>query len=71
MSLAMLHRAAELRTECSQEAAAHGDIVVATLTEELNVLKEELDSKIALGKRYSVFLVSALLNLTLAYFLFN
>lgn len=47
----MFSRAAELRAECSQEAAAHSDIVVATLTEELSMLREELDTKTALGKR--------------------
>ncbi|XP_031153874.1 coiled-coil domain-containing protein 18 isoform X2 [Sander lucioperca] len=44
-------KAAELRAECSQEAAAHRDILVATLTEELSMLREELDNKTALGKR--------------------
>ncbi|XP_044076253.1 coiled-coil domain-containing protein 18 isoform X2 [Siniperca chuatsi] len=44
-------KAAELRAECSQEAAAHSDILVATLTEELSTLREELDNKTALGKR--------------------
>uniref|UniRef100_A0A3Q4M603 Coiled-coil domain containing 18 n=1 Tax=Neolamprologus brichardi TaxID=32507 RepID=A0A3Q4M603_NEOBR len=43
--------AAELRAECCQEAAAHSDIVVATLTEELSTLREELENKTALGKR--------------------
>lgn len=47
----MFSRAADLSAECSQEAAAHRDIVVATLTEELSVLREELDNKMALGKR--------------------
>ncbi|GLD51194.1 coiled-coil domain-containing protein 18 isoform X1, partial [Lates japonicus] len=42
---------AELRAECNQEAAAHNDIVVVTLTEELSALREELDNKTALGKR--------------------
>uniref|UniRef100_A0A4W6FE73 Coiled-coil domain containing 18 n=1 Tax=Lates calcarifer TaxID=8187 RepID=A0A4W6FE73_LATCA len=42
---------AELRAECNQEAAAHNDIVVATLTEELSALREELDNKTVLGKR--------------------
>ncbi|KAA8587730.1 hypothetical protein FQN60_016592 [Etheostoma spectabile] len=44
-------KAAELRAECSQEAAAHRDILVATLTEELSMLREELDNKTALCKR--------------------
>uniref|UniRef100_A0A665UH12 Coiled-coil domain containing 18 n=1 Tax=Echeneis naucrates TaxID=173247 RepID=A0A665UH12_ECHNA len=43
--------AAELRAEYSEEAAAHNGIMVASLTEELNMLREELDNKIALGKR--------------------
>lgn len=47
----MFSRAAELRAECSQEAAAQRDIMVATLTEDMNVLREELDNKMALGKR--------------------
>jgi len=38
-----------------QEAAAHSDIVMATLTEELNTLREELDSKTAIGKRCMMF----------------
>ncbi|XP_022610747.1 coiled-coil domain-containing protein 18 [Seriola dumerili] len=44
-------KAAELRAECSQEAAAHNDIVVASVTEELGALRDELDNKTALGKR--------------------
>nr|XP_020471831.1 coiled-coil domain-containing protein 18 isoform X2 [Monopterus albus] len=44
-------KAVELRAECSREAAAHSDIVVANLTEELVALREELDNKTALGKR--------------------
>ncbi|CAB1429621.1 unnamed protein product [Pleuronectes platessa] len=44
-------KAAELRAECSQEAAAHNDIVLAGLTEELSAFREELDNKTALGKR--------------------
>lgn len=40
-----------MRAECSQEAAAHSDIVVESLTEELNALREELDAKTALCKR--------------------
>lgn len=62
----MFPREAELKTDDSQEAAAHSDIVVATLTEELNVLREELDNKIALGKRYGIFLALALYNCILA-----
>ncbi|XP_047446699.1 coiled-coil domain-containing protein 18 isoform X1 [Mugil cephalus] len=42
---------AELRADCCQEAAAHSDIVVASLTEELNSLREEFNNKTALGKR--------------------
>lgn len=41
-----------MRAECSQEAAAHSDIVVATITEELSALREELDTKAALCKRW-------------------
>ncbi|KAF3699148.1 Coiled-coil domain-containing protein 18 Sarcoma antigen NY-SAR-24 [Channa argus] len=44
-------KAAELRAESSQESAAHSEIVVATLNEELNALREELDNKTATGKR--------------------
>jgi len=44
-------RAAELRADCSQEAAAHCDILVASLTEELSSLREELENNTALGKR--------------------
>ncbi|KAM6989144.1 coiled-coil domain-containing protein 18 [Tautogolabrus adspersus] len=44
-------KAAELKAECSQEAAAHTDIVVANLTEELSTLREELVKTAALGKR--------------------
>ncbi|XP_075954725.1 coiled-coil domain-containing protein 18 isoform X1 [Anarhichas minor] len=44
-------KAAELRADCSQEAAAHGDILVATLTDELSALREELENNAALGKR--------------------
>lgn len=51
MVLFVLYRAAEMKAECSQEEAAHKDIVVVTLTQELNILKEELDIKTALGKR--------------------
>lgn len=52
----MFPREAELRSDYSQEAAAHSDIVVVSLTEELNMLREELDNKIALGKRCRDFL---------------
>ncbi|XP_060899410.1 coiled-coil domain-containing protein 18 [Labrus mixtus] len=44
-------KAAELKADCSQEAAAHSDIVVANLTEELSTLREELVNTAALGKR--------------------
>lgn len=44
-------RAVELRAECSQEEAAHSNIVMATLTEDLNALREELEAKTALCKR--------------------
>uniref|UniRef100_A0A8D3A116 Coiled-coil domain containing 18 n=1 Tax=Scophthalmus maximus TaxID=52904 RepID=A0A8D3A116_SCOMX len=44
-------KTAELRAECSQEAAGHNDIMLATLTEELSTLRDELDNKTALGKR--------------------
>ncbi|TNN69827.1 Cytoskeletal protein Sojo [Liparis tanakae] len=44
-------KAAELRADCSQEAAAHCDILVASLTEELSSLREELENNSALGKR--------------------
>ncbi|MEQ2194160.1 hypothetical protein XENOCAPTIV_024643, partial [Xenoophorus captivus] len=39
-----------LRVECSQEALAHSDAVVATLTEELRTLREQLDNRTSLGK---------------------
>ncbi|XP_058484472.1 coiled-coil domain-containing protein 18 isoform X2 [Solea solea] len=42
---------AELWAEYSKEEAANNEIVVATLTEELSALKEELDNKTAMGKR--------------------
>lgn len=51
VALTVFSRAAELRAECSQEAAVHSDIMVATLTEELSALREELDTRTALGKR--------------------
>ncbi|XP_047223128.1 coiled-coil domain-containing protein 18 [Girardinichthys multiradiatus] len=44
-------KAAELRVECSQEALAHRDAVVATVTEELRTLREQLDNRTSLGKR--------------------
>ncbi|KAM8849404.1 coiled-coil domain-containing protein 18 isoform 2-T5 [Spinachia spinachia] len=44
-------KTAELRADCSQEAAAHGDILVASLTEELSALREELENNTALCKR--------------------
>ncbi|XP_068458861.1 coiled-coil domain-containing protein 18 [Clinocottus analis] len=44
-------KAAELRADFSQEAAAHSDILVATLTEELSSLREELEDNTALSKR--------------------
>lgn len=55
----MFPRAAELRAECCQEAAAHSDIVVATLTEELSTLREELENKTALGKRWAYIRLSS------------
>lgn len=45
------HRAAEKRAECSLEEAADRDIMVVTLTEELNMFREQLDDKTALIKR--------------------
>ncbi|XP_034411805.1 coiled-coil domain-containing protein 18 isoform X2 [Cyclopterus lumpus] len=44
-------KAAERRADCSQEAAAHCDILVASLTEELSALREELENNTALCKR--------------------
>ncbi|KAF3858777.1 hypothetical protein F7725_011978 [Dissostichus mawsoni] len=44
-------KATELRADCSQEAAAHSDILVANLTEDVSALREELDTKTALCKR--------------------
>lgn len=45
------HRKAEKRAECSLEEAAHRDVMVVTLTEELNTFSEQLDNKTALMKR--------------------
>ncbi|XP_032421584.1 coiled-coil domain-containing protein 18 isoform X1 [Xiphophorus hellerii] len=44
-------KAAELRAESCQEAAVHSEAVVATVTEELRMLREELESRTATGKR--------------------
>ncbi|XP_008431594.1 coiled-coil domain-containing protein 18 [Poecilia reticulata] len=44
-------KAAELRAESCQEAAAHSEAVVATVTEELRMLREELESRTVTGKR--------------------
>ncbi|XP_062413840.1 coiled-coil domain-containing protein 18, partial [Pungitius pungitius] len=44
-------KTAELRADCSQEAAAHGDILVASLTEQLSTLREALENNTALCKR--------------------
>ncbi|KAM9791621.1 scinderin like b isoform 1-T2 [Syngnathus typhle] len=44
-------KAAELRAERCQEEATHGDIMITTLTEKLNTLREELANKSALAKR--------------------
>lgn len=52
------HRAAEKRAECSLEEAADRDIMVATLTEELNMFREQLDDQTALIKRWSPYLKS-------------
>lgn len=49
--MSLSHRTAEKRAECSLEEAAHRDIMVATLTEELNTFREQLDDKTALVKR--------------------
>ncbi|XP_068605304.1 coiled-coil domain-containing protein 18 [Brachionichthys hirsutus] len=56
MSEQVSHLQAELASQaeelkCRQEAAAHSDIMVATLTVELNALRDELETKAALGKR--------------------
>lgn len=48
----MFYRAAELRAESCREAAAHSEAVVATVTEELRMLREELESRAATGKRW-------------------
>ncbi|XP_053185559.1 coiled-coil domain-containing protein 18 [Scomber japonicus] len=44
-------KAAKLRIECCQEAAAHSDIVAAAVTDELRTVREELDNLTALCKR--------------------
>ncbi|XP_062284878.1 coiled-coil domain-containing protein 18 isoform X1 [Scomber scombrus] len=44
-------KAAKLRIECCQEAAAHSDIVAAAVTDELRTVREELDNLITLCKR--------------------
>lgn len=49
--MALSHREAEIRADCSQEEAAHRDNMVATLTEELNTLREQLDDKTVHMKR--------------------
>lgn len=49
--MSISHRAAEKRAECSLEETADRDIMVATLTEELNTFREQLDNKTALIKR--------------------
>ncbi|KAM9719760.1 coiled-coil domain-containing protein 18 isoform 1-T1 [Menidia menidia] len=53
---------AVMRAECCQEAATHSDIVVTALTGELNTLRDELENKIALGKRAEQQRNQALLN---------
>lgn len=50
-SLSVFLRAAKLRIECCQEAAAHSDIVAAAVTDELRTVREELDNLTALCKR--------------------
>lgn len=49
--MALSHREAEIRAECSQEEATHRDNMVTTLTEELNTLREQLDDKTVHMKR--------------------
>ncbi|KAM9789151.1 coiled-coil domain-containing protein 18 [Neosynchiropus ocellatus] len=44
-------KAAEIRAECSQEAMVHSEIVVASLSEEMEALREELANEVALCKR--------------------
>ncbi|CAJ1071872.1 coiled-coil domain-containing protein 18 [Xyrichtys novacula] len=55
-------KAAQLRAECSEEAAAHNDIVVTNLSEDLSVLREELDNTTALCKRAELQRNQALQN---------
>lgn len=47
----MCCRTAQLKAECHEEEAAHNEIVVATLSEEVQALREELDNQTALGNR--------------------
>lgn len=56
--MSLSHRAAEKRAECSLEEAAHRDDMVATLTEELNTFREQLDDKTAHIKRWFPYLKS-------------
>ncbi|XP_055022530.1 coiled-coil domain-containing protein 18-like, partial [Boleophthalmus pectinirostris] len=44
-------REVEMRADCSQEEAAHNEMVVLSLTEEVNTLREEMENKTALCKR--------------------
>lgn len=60
--MALSHREAEIRAECSQEEATHRDKMVATLTEELDTLREQLDDKTVHMKRWSPHLISFQVN---------